>query len=394
MALPSDAGADPVPLEAYLGALAALPVMGNMALRSILALGTPQEVWETVRLGRLPASVLAAFSPKVSEAARCWPRDASQIDPALQWQRWQRQGIGVVSIGSPSYPQCLIGDADPPVVLFHRGDIDVLAAPRVAVIGTRKATGYGRRIAHELGAELASAGVCVVSGLALGIDAAAHHGVVAAFDRSTVGLGGLAPVGPVAVVGGGVDAPGPATNAALARRVVQHGVVLSEAPPRTRPAAWRFPVRNRILAALAQVVVVVESADRGGSMLTVEQAQSRDRAVLAVPGPIDSAASAGTNSLLADGAGVCRGIDDVLVTLGISHDVGGTHPPVSDSRRAPHGDAARVLDALGFTPVSVESLSRELGFDVTRLSVALGELESLRWAQRRGPFVERVARVT
>ncbi len=392
----TDAGGDtePVPLEAFLGSLAALPAMGNLALRSILALGTPQEVWDLVRSGRIPPSASARFSPKVAEAARGWHRDASQIDPSSQWQRWQQQGIGVVSIGSPSYPQCLIGDADPPVVLFHRGDIDVLAAPRVAVVGTRKATGYGRRIAHELGAELASAGVCVVSGLALGIDASAHHGVVAAFDRSTVNAGGVEPAGPVAVVGGGVDAPGPATNATLARRVVQHGVVLSEAPPRTRPAAWRFPVRNRILAALAQVVVVVESADRGGSMLTVEQAQQRDRAVLAVPGPIDSAASAGTNSLLADGAGVCRGIDDVLVTLGISHSVDGSRTPVPDARREPDGDAASVLHLLGFSPTSVESLSRELDFDVTRLSVALGELESLGWAQRRGPFVERVARAT
>lgn len=391
---PTGAAAEPVPLEAYLGALAALPLMGNVALRSILSLGSPQEVWDLVRLGRLPPSVLSRFSPKVAEAVRRWRHDAEQIDPGSQWQRWQRQGIGVVSIGSPSYPPCLIGDVDPPVVLFHRGNIDVLAAPRVAVIGTRKATGYGRRIAHELGAELAAAGVCVVSGLALGIDAAAHHGVVAAFDRSATATGVGGPVGPVAVVGGGVDAPGPATNAALARRVVEHGVVLSEAPPRTRPAAWRFPVRNRILAALGQVVVVVESADRGGSMLTVEQAQIRDRTVLAVPGPIDSPASGGTNSLLADGAGVCRGIDDVLVTLGISHGGNSPHGQVADSRVDPHGDAATVLDALGFTPVSVESLSRDLGFDVTRLSVALGNLESLGWAQRRGPFVERVSRAT
>jgi len=304
-----------------------------------------------------------------------------------------------VSIGSPSYPACLLDDLDPPVLLFHRGDLDALAHPRVAVIGTRRATGYGRRVAHELGLDLASAGVCVVSGLALGIDAAAHNGAVAASDRalgSTVethvdpSVSGPTQAGPVAVVGGGVDAPGPSTNAALARRVVDVGAVLSEAPPGTRPAPWRFPVRNRILAALAPVVVVVESAERGGSMLTVEQAQLRDRTVLAVPGPVDSPASAGTNALISDGALVCRGADDVVSALGLSLE-GVANSPV-DNRPEPDGDAASVLAVLGFTPVSIESLSRDLDLDLGRLSVALGRLEALGWAERRGPFVERVAR--
>jgi DNA processing protein len=218
----------------------------------------------------------------------------------------------------------------------------------------------------------------VVSGLALGIDAAAHHGAVA----------GAAP--PAAVVGGGVDAPGPATNAALARQVIERGVVLSEAPPGTRPEPWRFPVRNRILAGLARVVVVVESSERGGSMHTVEQAQRRDRTVLAVPGPADSPVSAGTNGLLRDGAGVCTGPDDVLVALGLSSVA--PPPGAVDDRPQPDGDAGRVLELLGFTPVPVESLARELDLDLSRLSLALGELESLGWAERRGPFVERVAR--
>jgi len=187
-----------------------------------------------------------------------------------------------------------------------------------------------------------------------------------------------------------VDAPGPSTNAALARRVVDVGAVLSEAPPGTRPAPWRFPVRNRILAALAPVVVVVESAERGGSMLTVEQAQLRDRTVLAVPGPVDSPASAGTNALISEGALVCRGADDVVSALGLSLE-GVANSPVAN-RPEPDGDAASVLAVLGFTPVSIESLSRDLDLDLGRLSVALGRLEALGWAERRGPFVERVAR--
>lgn len=400
---PDGPDADPddrsVPLEAYLGALATLDGMGSASLRTLLALGSPSEVWERICRGSVDARLRNALAPVARDASGGWAAQARSVDPVALWTRWRSRGIGVVSIGSPSYPACLLDDLDPPVLLFHRGDLDALAHPRVAVIGTRRATGYGRRVAHELGLDLASAGVCVVSGLALGIDAAAHNGAVAASDRalgSTVethvdpSVSGPTQAGPVAVVGGGVDAPGPSTNAALARRVVDVGAVLSEAPPGTRPAPWRFPVRNRILAALAPVVVVVESAERGGSMLTVEQAQLRDRTVLAVPGPVDSPASAGTNALISEGALVCRGADDVVSALGLSLE-GVANSPVAN-RPEPDGDAASVLAVLGFTPVSIESLSRDLDLDLGRLSVALGRLEALGWAERRGPFVERVAR--
>ena len=400
---PDGPDADPddrsVPLEAYLGALATLDGMGSASLRTLLSLGSPSEVWERICRGSVDARLRNALAPVARDASGGWAAQARSVDPVALWTRWRSRGIGVVSIGSPSYPACLLDDLDPPVLLFHRGDLDALAHPRVAVIGTRRATGYGRRVAHELGLDLASAGVCVVSGLALGIDAAAHNGAVAASDRalgSTVethvdpSVSGPTQAGPVAVVGGGVDAPGPSTNAALARRVVDVGAVLSEAPPGTRPAPWRFPVRNRILAALAPVVVVVESAERGGSMLTVEQAQLRDRTVLAVPGPVDSPASAGTNALISDGALVCRGADDVVSALGLSLE-GVANSPVAN-RPEPDGDAASVLAVLGFTPVSIESLSRDLDLDLGRLSVALGRLEALGWAERRGPFVERVAR--
>ncbi|MCB1266735.1 MAG: DNA-protecting protein DprA [Microthrixaceae bacterium] len=400
---PDGPDADPddrsVPLEAYLGALATLDGMGSASLRTLLSLGSPSEVWERICRGSVDARLRNALAPVARDASGGWAAQARSVDPVALWTRWRSRGIGVVSIGSPSYPACLLDDLDPPVLLFHRGDLDALAHPRVAVIGTRRATGYGRRVAHELGLDLASAGVCVVSGLALGIDAAAHNGAVAASDRalgSTVethvdpSVSGPTQAGPVAVVGGGVDAPGPSTNAALARRVVDVGAVLSEAPPGTRPAPWRFPVRNRILAALAPVVVVVESAERGGSMLTVEQAQLRDRTVLAVPGPVDSPASAGTNALISEGALVCRGADDVVSALGLSLE-GVANSPVAN-RPEPDGDAASVLAVLGFTPVSIESLSRDLDLDLGRLSVALGRLEALGWAERRGPFVERVAR--
>lgn len=379
----SSASAAAVPHEAHLGALASLPRLGATSLRRLLADGSPSEVWDRIRGGKLPARSLAVLPGPVRAAADSWPAIARGIDPAVLWRRWTDSGIGVLSLGAPGYPPSLAGDPEPPVVLFFRGDPDVLARPRVAVIGTRRATAYGRRVAHDLGRGLAASGVCVVSGLALGIDAAAHRG----------SLDVASGAGPAAVVGGGVDAPGPVTNADLAREIVERGVVVSEVPPGTPPAPWRFPVRNRILAGLAQVVVVVESAQRGGSLLTVDEAQLRDREVLAVPGPVGSASSEGTNRLISDGAGVCTCVDDVLGALGFAPEVDGFRAAVDD-REPPTGDAEAVLDVVGFTPSPIEAIARETGFDLERLSNAVGELEALGWAERRGPFVERLARAT
>jgi len=399
-------GIDPQALEwsevaAHLIALCGLPGIGPATLlRWHREVGAPT-AWRTLLRGRT-GEILALAGPRarLGEAAVPELVDAARAtDPQRELERHAADGRRVLVEGTPGYPARLRDDPAPPAVLFAQGDPEVLDAPTVAIVGTRNATRAGRDLAAGWGAELAAAGVGVVSGLALGIDAAAHNGAVAASDRalgSTVethvdpSVSGPTQAGPVAVVGGGVDAPGPSTNAALARRVVDVGAVLSEAPPGTRPAPWRFPVRNRILAALAPVVVVVESAERGGSMLTVEQAQLRDRTVLAVPGPVDSPASAGTNALISEGALVCRGADDVVSALGLSLE-GVANSPVAN-RPEPDGDAASVLAVLGFTPVSIESLSRDLDLDLGRLSVALGRLEALGWAERRGPFVERVAR--
>lgn len=384
---------DSVPHEAYLGALAGLDGVGPATLRRLLTGRDPRRAWDMVRSGRVPPEVVEGMPSLTRRAAKTWVDVAGQIDPLRSWQEWRRAGIGVMSLGQPGYPSCLVDDLDPPVVLFHRGDPDVLVAPRVAIIGTRRATGYGRRVAHELGRSLTARGVCVVSGLALGIDAAAHRGAVAALESPLPdGVPAHRAAGPAAVVGGGVDAPGPVTNAELARSVVETGVVLSEVPPGTVPAPWRFPVRNRILAGLAEVVVVVESAERGGSMSTVDEAERRGRTVLAVPGPVDSPSSAGTNRLIADGAGLCSGVEDVLLALGwASPSTPQRTGATADPRPYPVGDAAAVLDALGFSPVPIETLSRELGLGLGPLSVALGELEAMGWAERNGPFVERVA---
>lgn len=370
-----------LPHEAHLAALAGLDRVGPATLRRLLGLGTPAEVWDVVAAGRVPIEVLAGLPGADPATASAWAEQARASPPGAVWDRCRRLGVGVTALGAPGYPAALAQDPDPPVVLFHRGDPDVLGAPCVAIVGTRRATSYGRRTAHALGRDLAAAGVCVVSGLALGIDAAAHAG----------SLDDPGAAAPAAVVGAGLDAPGPRANAALARAMIRRGVVLSEVPPGVAARPWRFPVRNRILAALADVVVVVESAGAGGSMSTVQHAQERDRPVLAVPGPVDSPASEGTNALLVDGAGPCTGAADVLCLLGLA----GRSPDrgaATETRPAPEGDAAVVMEHLDWRPETPDRLSAATGLDPVRLAVALGRLEDDGWIVRSGGFVERAGR--
>ncbi len=369
-----------LPHEAYLTALCSLKEVGPGRLRWMLTLGTPGEVWARVRAGGLPP-----MPPRVGpdELRSAWRFESAGIEPARCWDRCIRLGIGVVALGGAAYPPVLRADREPPVVLFHLGDPDRMAARRVAIVGTRRATGYGLGVAAGLGRDLARAGVSVVSGLALGSDAAAHPGALDADDGAA----------PVAVVAGGLDTPCPRRTRALAEQVAARGVVVSEAPPGVSADRWRFPVRNRIIAALSEAVVVVESPGAGGSMHTVRAAMERDLPVCAVPGPVDSPASEGTNRLIGEGALVATGASDVLMALpGMDATALDRPAPSVDERPVPEGDAARVLDALGWRPVSVESLAQSSGLDFGGISRAVTRLESDGWVRRSGGWVERVAR--
>ena len=364
-----------LPHEAYLAAMAGLHLVGPATLRRLAALGDPAATWERLRAGRLPSSVWAGRSHPNRAPIAQWVAEARTVDPVEVWARVRASGVGVLTLGGPGYPESLRSDPDPPVLLFTRGNPAVLEQPCVAVVGTRRATAYGRRVAHDLGRDLAACGVCVVSGLALGIDAAAHAGAC---------RGGA---GPAAVVAAGPDRPCPGANLTLARRVATLGFLCSEVPPGIAARPWRFPVRNRVVAGLARVLVVVESARTGGSMSTVEHALARGGTVLAVPGPIDAPSSAGCNALIADGAGVCSGVDDVLMALGGGSVAPPQHP---DLRPAPSATAARVLDALGWRPESVEYLIGVTGVPLRDLIAELEWLDRAGWVLRREGFVERL----
>lgn len=297
-------------------------------------------------------------------------------DPEQAFAAHHEAGIEVLVPDDDRYPAPLRCDPYRPALLFARGDLGALSDVRVAIVGTRRCTGGGAGFARELGRDLTGAGAAVVSGLALGIDGAAHRGVLDAGGR------------PVAVVGSGFDVVYPSRHRDLWAQVGDAGLLLGEAPLGARPLAWRFPARNRIIAALAHLVVVVESHAGGGSMLTVQEAADRDIPVMAVPGSVRSSSSAGTNRLIADGCAPVLDTTDVLVALGLT---AAARAAAEDRRPPPDAGQRAVLDAFDWEPATLEHLAVRTGLALPDLALRLEELLAAGWVAADGGWYERVS---
>ncbi len=315
------------------------------------------------------AGEAAALARSSGEAARAADRVLDRCD---------REGIGVHALGDDGYPARLLRLPDPPPVLFSRGAARIDPPRAVAVIGSRRATPVGRRLAERLARDLSEAGVVVVSGMALGIDGAAHRGALE-------GRGGT-----LAVLGAGPERAHPSAHRTLFERIVRAGVVVSEFPPGERARPHHFPRRNRVLAALSHAVVVVEAAARSGALITAEHALDLGVEVCAVPGSVESPNAEGVHALLRDGAHLVTDAADLLEVMGWQRlDAsdrtpadGERSPSASDPRWATispgrEGGAAtgRVLDALGLTPVPVDVLVERVGLPAPRVLAALSRLE-------------------
>ena len=285
----------------HAAALASLPSVGARRLDRLIGEREPEEAWENVRRGAVSSEV-ADVSMRAA-----WRAHAASVDLRHLQRLLESLDVWVTTARSPGHPPQLCADIDPAPVIFRRGRPIDSAQPAVAIVGTRRCTPTGRSLAMELGAGLAEAGLTVVSGLALGIDGAAHRGALAVSAGRVVG-----------VVGSGLDVVYPRGNRDLWKAVAQSGTLLSEAPMGAAPEPWRFPARNRLLAALCEVVVVVESNITGGSMHTVEEALRRGVAVMAVPGSVRNPAAAGTNALLSEGCAPACSVDDVLVAVSLA----------------------------------------------------------------------------
>ncbi len=336
------------------------------------------------RFGSPTALLAARRAPELGPDLR---RRLAGVRPAPtdRIRALQRRGIRLLAYGSAGYPSRLRQLHDPPILLYVSGVGDLRHRRIAAIVGTRRATPYGRRMARVIATGLVEAGWAIVSGMARGIDGAAHE---AALE------GGGATIG---VLGSGLDFTYPAAHRSLYRRMRRHGALVSEFPPATPPSPGLFPRRNRIIAALADAVVVVQAPRRSGALITVDHALDLGREVLAVPGPVGLEASAGVHRLLREGAAIATSAADVLaavegeggehaggtaasVAAGGAAEAGGGHASRTFARR--HG-CGPVLERLALGPASADDLVRVLSRPVPEALALLGVLE-LEGILRRG----------
>ena len=268
------------------------------------------------------------------------------------------RGFRWIPRSAAAFPRRLRTIHDPPPGLFVRGaaPLALLDRPCVAIVGARACSAYGTAVALAFGRELAAAGVVVLSGLARGVDAAAHRGALDGGETA-------------AVLGCGIDRDYPRAHASLAAAIAERGLILSEYPPGVEPAPWRFPARNRIVAGLAAATVVVEARERSGALITADLALDEGREVLAVPGEITSHLSCGTNALLRLGATPATCVEDVLAAVGIE--------PAPPQPLELTGTLATIRAAVADAPAAVDELVRRTGLAPGDVAAALAELELL-----------------
>ena len=363
------------------------PRVGPASARRLLAaLGSPQAVFAATR--DVLASVASAR--ETTELLKEPASLADQLASTLDWlaSAPPGQARALITLADERYPASLLESADPPLLLFAQGRLDLLQAPSVAIVGSRHPTAQGQDNASAFAQALSQAGVTVVSGLALGIDGAAHEGALAAGRGSTI-----------AVVGTGLDRVYPRSHLDLAHRIAQHGLLVSEFTLGTPPLPSNFPKRNRIVAGLSRGTLVVEAALQSGSLITARLALEMGREVLAIPGSIHSPQARGCHALIKQGAKLVETAQDVLEELhwptpvkamagddlGIDHDDG--HDDDGE------GAEDLVLRAMGYDPVGQDALSARTGLRPADLGARLLELELMGHVARLpGALFQRVGR--
>jgi DNA processing protein len=365
-----------LPPAAFAAALAGLDRMTVGRLASLLAGHDPVRAVAMIT-GDAPPNGMVAKLFDIEGLLGAWRAGIDRRPPQMVWDACVEHRIQVLVHGAEGYPAQLLADPMAPPVLFIRGSFAALGGRRVGVVGTRNATAAGRQTATAMGRDLAAAGVHIVSGLARGIDGCAHRGALSVDS-------GAAPVG---VVASGLDIVYPREHRELWDAVAERGVLISEAPPGTAPEAHRFPLRNRIIAALSEVLVVVESRETGGSLLTVGEAKVRGVTVMAVPGSVHNRAARGTNDLVRDGAPVAVDATDVLVALGLdSRRAGGA---VYDPRPRPRGPDRALLEVCS-EPRTLEQCALLSGRSLVECAMSLARLEVHGWLHQVNGWFEAI----
>ncbi|MBT9140316.1 MAG: DNA processing protein DprA [Dehalococcoidia bacterium] len=333
-------------------ALSKISVLGARRIpRLVEVIGSAEKVF-TADMDALVAAGLPAKVAAVMVAER------KNVDPLRELQRLASAGFDAVLVNEERYPKILKEISDPPAVLYYRGDFTALDHLCVSLVGSRKATAYGKAVADRLSGDLASHGVTVVSGMARGIDTAAHLGALRAGGRTA------------AVLGCGLDICYPPENKKLRDKIERQGVILSEFPLGTQPKPPHFPMRNRIISGLSLAVVIVEAAERSGALITADSALEQGREVLAVPGSINSPASRGCHRLIKEGAALVESAADILATLGALSLVG-----MKDEQQNFTQTQKNILQFMEYEPVHFDELVACCALSAEALAVSLLELE-------------------
>jgi DNA processing protein len=292
-----------------------------------------------------------------------------RVDVAAELDRMSTHGVRLLALGTTDYPQSLTNIPDPPHLLYIRGTLEPRDSNAVGIVGSRHGTAYGRRMAERLAADLGRAGFTVISGLARGVDGAAHRGALQAGGRT------------LAVLAGGLSKIYPPEHKDLAEEVRAAGALLTESAMAMEPMAAMFPARNRIISGLARAVIIVEAAEQSGALITARHAAEQGRTVFAVPGPVDSPASAGSNALIRQGAILCRSAEDVTEELDGVRSKSSASRPVEPPKDLDDLQR-RAWELLAEQPRHLDELTQQLAVPVAQVSAALLTLEMRKLVRR------------
>lgn len=309
--------------------------MNKFYVPFLAAFGTWEEVWKAKKA-----------PDKLELPEYLWDRlqqEKRQLDPARLAEELALKGIGVINRDDPSFSRLLLQIANVPCILYYCGKLSLLKQPALAVVGSRRATAYGLKQAQDMSCELARHGLLITSGMARGIDAAAHEGALQA--------GG----GTIAVLGCGVDVTYPRENSSLLQKIKEHGLIISEYPPGTAPLQYNFPIRNRIISGISQAVFVVEAQAKSGTLITCDFALEQGKEIYALPGPVTSPNSMGTLRLIQNGAKLVIHPGDILEELGYEFKQS-LFSEKEEITRNISSTEKRVLDWIGWEPVHIDTL--------------------------------------
>ena len=332
-------------------ALSQIPGLGSQGLcRLLRAFGEPAAIFATPT-HRLKEITTAEIARQIAEGP-----DTERLQPGITWLAQAQNHL--VTLSDNDYPQALLEIADPPPILYAKGDLSLLNRPAIAMVGSRNATPQGEKNAEDFASALCGAGLCIVSGLALGIDGAAHRGALKANGAT------------IAVVGTGLDIVYPARHRELAHQIVERGLMISEFPIGTPSRAQHFPRRNRIISGLSLGTLVVEANVQSGSLITAKLAAEQGREVFAIPGSIHSPVAKGCHQLIKQGAKLVDSIQDIVDELAIFTTSSSltTADPIASQTHP-------VLDSMGFDPISMDVLIERSGLTSENLSAMLLVLE-------------------